>query len=260
MIFYQDNIVFQILNVLSFDLGPSKVCNINRHCDAIAFRYETDAIIGHNNKKIKLTDNSIGYFPANIKYTKNSTKEKFIVIHFNAFNYWSNKIEVFSPTDYEKYQVLFEEIYKCWNNKDVGYRHKASALFNILFSQLYAENISSHNKSEIDSSIEYIEENFLKKDFSIQDAAEKSSVSTPVFRKIFKEKFSVLPKQYVVYRRIKYATVLLSTGKYSLKEIAYMCGYINYKHFSVEFKKVLGQSPSQYTYPFMHIYPFEDIY
>ena len=44
----------------------------------------------------------------------------------------------------------------------------------------------------------------------------------------------------------KYAKELISTGDYSLKEIAFMCGYSDYKYFSSEFKQFTGISPSEY--------------
>ena len=40
----------------------------------------------------------------------------------------------------------------------------------------------------------------------------------------------------------------MSTGYYSLKEIAIMSGYEDYKYFSAEFKREKGISPSKYVY------------
>ena len=39
-------------------------------------------------------------------------------------------------------------------------------------------------------------------------------------------------------------------GYYSLTENSELCGYNDYKHFSVEFKKATGLSPSKYKYNF----------
>ncbi len=38
--------------------------------------------------------------------------------------------------------------------------------------------------------------------------------------------------------------------EYGFEEISEKCGYNDYKHFSVEFKKITGVSPSKYTYNF----------
>ncbi|MBQ8525694.1 MAG: helix-turn-helix transcriptional regulator [Clostridia bacterium] len=61
------------------------------------------------------------------------------------------------------------------------------------------------------------------------------------------------PKQYVINHRIKYAASLIITGYYTLQEISELCGYSDYKYFSLEFKKVIGVSPSKYTYKFDEI-------
>ena len=99
-------------------------------------------------------------------------------------------------------------------------------------------------------SINYIDENCLEEDFSLTDASKKSFISETYFRKLFKETFGISPKQYVIKRRIKHATSLIIAGYNTLSEIAQMCGYSDYKHFSVEFKKITGVSPSKYAYKF----------
>ena len=50
--------------------------------------------------------------------------------------------------------------------------------------------------------------------------------------------------------RMQKAISLINTGYYSLKEVAAMCGFTDYKYFSVEFKKHTGKSPSEYEYKF----------
>ena len=73
-------------------------------------------------------------------------------------------------------------------------------------------------------------------------------MSEGYFRKLFKEEFGISPQKYIIELRIQNAVALISKGYYSLKEIAYMSGYNDYKYFSVEFKKSMGVSPSEYIY------------
>ena len=172
-----------------------------------------------------------------------------IVIHFKSFSYHTNSIESFFPTESEKYRVLFTKILDCWNKKDISYKHDSAALLNNIFSELYKDNKKAYEyNSKIDLSIKYIEENCLKKSFSLQTAAEKSYISETHFRRLFKEEFGISPKQYVINLRIKRATSLIIAGYHTLKDISAMCGYEDYKHFSVEFKKITGISPSKYRY------------
>lgn len=251
MIFEQETIGFQILDVLSFDQGCTKKYNFKRNFDALSLRYEADTIIEYKGKQLEFTNNSIGFFPSDVDYTRITNKDKMIVVHFKAFNYHTNHIESFLPTDYMKYRFLFEKILDCWNKKNISYKHEAASLLNLIFSELYKDNKKAYEyDSKINLSIKYIEDNYFKKDFSLQIAAEKSYISDTYFRKLFKQEFGISPKQYVINRRIKYAASLIIAGYYSLQEIAELCGYSDYKHFSVEFKKVTGVSPSRYIYKF----------
>ena len=251
MIFEQDTISFQILDVLSFDQAYTKKYNFKRNFDALSFRLEADTIIEYKGKYLEFTDNSIGFFPSNADYTRITNRDKMIVIHFKAFNYHTNEIQSFFPDDYEKYHSLFTEILECWKNKNTAYKHKAASLLNLIFAELYKDNKKPYEyNSKINLSIKYIEDNYLKKAFSLHEAAEKSYISDTYFRKLFKQKFGISPKQYVIQHRIKYAASLIIAGYYTLQEISELCGYTDYKHFSVEFKKVTGVSPSKYVYKF----------
>ena len=251
MIFEQEAIGFQILDVLSFDQGYTKKYSIKRNFDALSFRYEADTVIEYNGKQLQFTDNSVGFFPSNVDYTRTTNRDKMIVVHFKAYHYHANEIESFFPVDHEKYRTLFEEILNCWNKKNPAYKHEASSWLNLIFAELYKDNKKTYEfHSKIHASIIYIEENCLKKEFSLQTAAKKSFISEPYFRKLFKKEFNLSPKQYVINRRIKHAASLIIAGYYTLREISELCGYSDYKHFSVEFKRVIGVSPSKYTYHF----------
>ena len=99
--------------------------------------------------------------------------------------------------------------------------------------------------------------NYKKSDLSIKEIADRSYMSEVYFRKLFKEEYGVSPQKYVKNLRIQNAVGLISAGYYSLKEIAYMSGYNDYKYFSVEFKKKIGVSPSEYLYNYNY-YTIDD--
>jgi len=249
VIFEKDFLVFQILDVLYLDQKNTKTYNTNRNFDALSFRLEADTVIEYNHKKINFSNHSIGFFPADINYTRVAHRDKLIVVHFKTFNYHSNEIQSFYPKDCEKYRLLFEEILECWQKKDTSYLYEASILLNRIFAELHREHETIHRKqSKIEASVQYIEENCYRKDFSLQTAAKKSFISETYFRKLFRQEFSVSPKQYIIQKRIRYAASLILTGYYSLEEVSNLCGYPDYKHFSVEFKKLMGVSPSRYSY------------
>lgn len=251
MIFEQEAIDFQVLDVLYLNQGYTKKYNFNRNFDALSFRLEADTVIEYKNKHLEFTDNSIGFFPSDVDYTRITNRDRMIVIHFKAFNYHSNEIEIFNPTDSDKYSTLFAEILDCWDKKDTAYRYEAAAVLNRIFAELHKDNKRNYAyNSKISPSIAYIEDNCLKKSFSLHTAAEKSFISDTYFRKLFNQQFGISPKQYIINRRMRYAESLIIAGYHSLQEICELCGYDDYKHFSVEFKKITGVSPSRYKYKF----------
>lgn len=249
MFFEQENISFQILDVLYINRGSIRTDNYGRNFEAISLRYEASSVVEYNGKRIEFGDNTIGFFPANLDYKRTSGGDRMIAIHFKTFNYSTKNIEKFVPSDYKKYQKLFEEALRIWNSKSVSYIHKTASVLNLIFAELYADNKKSNKqKLKISDSVEYIDNNCLDRDFKLCKAAEKSYMSETHFRRLFKEEFGISPKQYVINYRIKRAASLIIAGYHSLKEIASMCGYDDYKHFSVEFKKITGISPSKYRY------------
>ena len=194
VIFEQETIGFQILDVLSFDQAYTKKYNFKRNFDALSFRYEADTIIEYKGKKLHFGNNSIGFFPSDVNYTRITNKDKMIVVHFKAFNYHTNEIQIFSPDNYKKYCSLFAEILDCWDNKNSAYKHEAASLLNLIFAELYKDNKKTYEyNSKINLSIKYIEDNYLKKDFSLRVAAEKSYISDSYFRKLFNQEFSISP-------------------------------------------------------------------
>ncbi len=249
MFFEQDSISFKILDVLFLESNYSKTYNFKRNFDALSFRYEGDTVIEFNGKQLEFINNSIGFFPSDVDYQRISNRDKMIVVHFKTYNYTSNDIQSFLPADPQKYAELFEKIFNLWENKGTSYKHEASAILNMIFAELYKDNKKIYKlNSKIDASVEYIEKHYLRKDFSLIEAAEISYISDTYFRKLFKKEFGISPKQYVINRRIKYASSLIIAGYHTLSEISSLCGYNDYKHFSVEFKKIVGVSPSKYIY------------
>lgn len=248
MIFEQEYIIFEILDVLYIDQSFKKKTDTNRNFDAISFRYEADTVIQNENQQIDFHDNSIGFFPSGVSYTRFSKNDKLIVVHFKAFNYRSNKIEKFLPPEPEKYGKLFKQLLACWENKDVSYKSDSASILNKIFSEFYRDNMTICDERKILDSVIYIQKNYLKQNFSLPVAASKSFVSEPYFRKLFKKEFGISPKKYVIESRIKYAEALILTNYYTIQEISEMCGYSDYRHFSTEFKKVTGVSPSDYNY------------
>ena len=73
-------------------------------------------------------------------------------------------------------------------------------------------------------------------------------MSDTYFRKLFTEKFKTTPSKYLTEKRLIYAEKLLSTGKYSIKEVSEMSGFGDTKYFCRVVKKAYGVPPSKLYY------------
>ena len=186
-----------------------------------------------------------------MEYTRVSRADKLIVIHFKTLGFQGSEIECFTPDNVAAYRSLFEEILHVWIDKSPGYKHECASILHRILALLYRDHAKeSLSYGKIEAAVRYIEQNCLKKDFTLASAAAHCFISEVYFRRLFKERFHISPKQYVIRYRIHHAASLILTGYFSLQEIATLCGFNDPKHFSTEFKRVMGVSPSRYTYRF----------
>ena len=248
MFFEQESFPFEIINVFFFDQENTRNRNRNRKYDALSFRLEGEAVLEGEDTLVKVSEGALTYVPAELDYERIAAKDKFLVVDFVSYGEKNKEIEFFYPKDRLKYKNLFERLYKIWTDKKTGYRYKAASVLGEILCEAYRDKKPElYSDERIYPSIKYIEENCCKAEFSLGKAAKMSFVSEVYFRKLFKKEFGVSPKRYVINKRLEYAKVLLELGYHSLNEVAYMCGYDDYKYFSVEFKKATGKSPSEYV-------------
>ncbi len=249
MFFENETISFNILDVVSLDQKNVNTFNSGRNYSALSFRFSADAVIKTEKNEYKMKDNYVSYVPARVDYTRTAKHDELVAVHFDSTNYNSRKIECFEPKDSKALADLFRKILDIWNEKEIGYKLRCSAILYEIFAECYAQNYSQKNtSSKIQPSIDYINVNYVKSDLSIKEIADKSFMSEVYFRKLFKEEYGTSPQKYIISKRIQHAAGLISTGYYSLKEVSTMSGYADYKYFSVEFKKAMGVSPSEYWY------------
>ena len=249
MFFEKDSLSFHILDVLKLDQSYISTNNEGRNFSAISFRLCADTRLVCDKGEFHLRDNTVAFFPARLPYRRISKKEEVIVIHFDCTDYHSDTIEFFESKDPEKLARLFDDILREWTKKSTGYKYKCSAILCEILEECYVQNFRSQkNESKISAAVELMQKEFTDPELSIGRLAKRSFMSEVYFRKLFKEEYGVSPQKYIIRLRIQHAMGLIATGYYSLKEVAAMSGYTDYKYFSVEFKRAVGVSPSEYSY------------
>ena len=143
---------------------------------------------------------------------------------------------------------IFKDAVAAWNEKNVIFVRKS--IYDIML-KIKKEQQRSYVPSEkerlIQPAVDMINRDFTKNDLSVNDLAELCGISEVYFRRIFTDKFSLSPKEYIIDLRIRHAKRLLESGQFSVSEIALMCGYFEPSHFSREFKKHCELSPAEYS-------------
>jgi len=81
---------------------------------------------------------------------------------------------------------------------------------------------------------------------TLEHLAAQFSLDPYYLQKLFKRYIGQSPMEYVIYLRMARARSLLRTGSMSISEIAYTVGIDNISHFTRQFKKQEGMTPSQY--------------
>jgi AraC family transcriptional regulator len=92
---------------------------------------------------------------------------------------------------------------------------------------------------------QYIDER-LAEDVSLSSLAELVHLSPYHFSRAFKQSFGMPPHRYLTSRRIERAKSLLAARKLSVTEIGLDVGFSETSSFTSAFRKVTGETPSDY--------------
>ena len=243
-----DNINLEIIDVMRFERKRMTFDTFKRDFSVISCRIKGTAEFMYHNEVTLASPAKCVYIPANIDYTQKSEDEEIICVHFKADRNLCPKIISFdckSPHMKECFLILND----LWMKKKGGYVFKCkSILYDILynFHKTFNEDKTLNAQQLISASIKYIHTDFYKSDFSVSRAIALSNISEAYFRRIFKAVYKMTPTEYIRILKISHAKTLLQSCSYSICQISQMCGFTEEKYFYTVFKKITGQTPSEW--------------
>jgi AraC family transcriptional regulator len=91
----------------------------------------------------------------------------------------------------------------------------------------------------------YVDSN-LTETIHIADLASLINLSTSHFCRKFRASENESPHNFILRKRIERATTLMTTTRFALRHIATDCGLCDQAHFCKIFKKIVGQTPSEW--------------
>lgn len=230
---------------MSWESGSVRVAARPYH--AIVFRIQGSASFSCVNTNLNTNKGDVFYMPEHRPYSAvYKEKNEILAIHFESD--LNSEMKKYELNNCHILSVLFSKIYDIWTKKDSGYYYAALSVFcEILENISNQQDYYLHNETAkaFESAVKYMEKMYDSCDFSIKEMIVKSHMSNTYFRKLFFDKFKTTPVKYLTHKRLVYAEKLLSTGKYSIKEVAEMSGFADVKYFCRVVKKEYGIPPSK---------------
>jgi len=100
-------------------------------------------------------------------------------------------------------------------------------------------------RANIRDAIDYLNDNY-REDCRLGDVAKAANLSLFHLIRVFKSETGKTPHEYLVDLRLAKARQLLADRRFTIKEIAYQCGFQEPGSFSRVFQKKLGRPPRVY--------------
>jgi len=155
-----------------------------------------------------------------------------------------------NPTCLNFVKELLDELAKEYKVQTDGFKPVIQTYFLTLVAYLsrkYCENknASSSKLIRLSNAIVHMEGNYLSP-INISSIAAIAYLSTRQFARIFKSKFSMSPKEYVVYLRLNHACKLMRNSNLNISQIAIESGFSDISFFSRQFKNKYNVSPKEY--------------
>ncbi len=247
MFFENSGLVVELLDVVKVTQGRVRVYNTARDFHALSYRFQAKTTIQMGEDYYPLTNDSVCYFPRGRAYTRISDGDDLIAIHFRIHPEMTFPLSQFSVASPSDLSEKFREIYHIFRKKKAGYHYRATQLFYAILESCHLHVTKpTRVSSPIRLSVDYLMSHYTDPSLTIPHLASKSYMSEVYFRKLFKASYGTSPAKYLASLRMAHAIHLLSTGYYTLTEIASLSGYRDYKYFLTTFKRHTGKTPTEY--------------
>ena len=148
----------------------------------------------------------------------------------------------------EKVGALFKRLFTVWAGKGRGYYPEAMSLLYRILAELSRDSlVPKQHALRIKPALDAIHNHFLEKTPSVADLAATCGMGESYFRRLFKEKYGMSPKRYIIRLKIDYACELLQLGRYSVGQVAALAHFPDAYFFSRQFKEYVGLSPKEFA-------------
>lgn len=93
----------------------------------------------------------------------------------------------------------------------------------------------------------YFMNTHYQENITLEDIADYAGMNPSALCRYYKKRTGKRLFEYITEMRISYATKLLAYRHKQITEVAYDCGYNNVSNFNRQFKRIVGQTPREYS-------------
>ena len=171
-----------------------------------------------------------------------------IDVFFSTDRPISDQALVWEGKPNERLASLFQQLFARWVGKDAGYYFECASLLYKILAQLQKQGYSpTEHQKKIEPALRAIHTSFLQEDLTVGKLAALCDMSESYLKRLFKERYGIPPKKYLIQLKLNHACDLLRLDRYTVTEIAEMCHFSDIYFFSRQFKEHMGITPTQFV-------------
>lgn len=208
---------------------------------SLSFRVGGTADFKIGDKTLEARPGNVVFIPRGISFEVEYSVSEYLVIELEDCDY--GEAEVIPLKNPAEISLLFLELLSSWRERHSVNGAKA-AVYTIL-ERVEADQKASLENTAFASCLRYIEENYCDPALDVATVCSRGFISISSLQRAFSQHFGMSPMQYVIKLRMSKAARLLAENRHRVKEIAYLCGFLDEKYFSRAFKKAYGYPPSK---------------
>lgn len=203
-----------------------------------------------NGKELSDTPKSIRFLPKCELFeyrVERIERGECIDVFFDTDKPISDEAFVVDVSKRKSLESLFKKLFCTYVSKDEGYKFECMSLLYKIFSEMQKSRYVPEQKfALIKPALDVIRTDFLTKNIRTSELAAGSGISETYLKLLFKEKFGVPPKKYIIQMKINHAAELLRLERYTVTQVAELCNFSDVHFFSRQFKDYMGVTPMQF--------------
>lgn len=222
-----------------------------RPFSSLSLRLSGTTRIETDQERLISSPGSLTYVPCGLPYTTSVPEEgEMLILHFTAREdsplFYPRPLSTVPPSGH-----ALKDLYRrALNHSDSPYLQFAFAYQLLEEAKQIFFAPDPPVSPAMKQTKEYLEEHLCDPELTVEKLASLYGTSEVWFRKEFRRCYGASPLEYVKQRRLKLACQLLSTGLYSVTEVALRSGFESISYFSGEFRRLKGITPVQYKKSF----------